>query len=153
MTESYTLFLNTQNPKNIASINSLNECTFGINWQSFLPTKYQKYEVRVRYCRNQTAGGSLIPLYSVACYLGSRFSIDQSGAVNSILATFPYKSYMTDNSNGSRSIFETSIFESTITTIDYPADNYITLKLLNGTTSTSFLNNTMLVFLNFTPIK
>jgi ethanolamine utilization protein EutA (predicted chaperonin) len=153
MTESYTLFLNTGNARNRVNVNSLNECTFNINWQSFLPTKYQKYEVRVTYFRNQTQVGVLTAQYSVNCFLGSKYSVDQTNNTTSLLSVFNTKTFMVDNSGTVRSSYSTPLYENVVTTIDYPTDNNITIIVSSGGVSNTFLNLTSLVFLNFTPIK
>jgi hypothetical protein len=152
MSESYTLFLNMQNPRNVNSTTY----TYYVNWQAFLPEKYCKYRVNFVHVRNQTQNG-IVGAQGVirATALRTAYATEQSyGGSLGLLGTYNPVTYMTDNVGNIRTVFSTKPWDNTPTVVNYPANNYMTVTVENNVyVNNTFLAGSALVWLTFTPIK
>jgi hypothetical protein len=153
MSESYTLFLNIGNPRNVTDANTY---TYYVNWEAFLPKKYSKYAVNFSHQRNQTQSGVVSSVGFIrATALRSTYTTDPNyaGSFGLLGAYLPY-TYMTDNVGNIRTAFYTKPWDNIPTLVNYPTNNYMSVTI----ESTAYVNNTFLagsalVFLTFTPIK
>jgi hypothetical protein len=152
MSETYRLFLNIQNPKNVVDANAY---TYYINWQSFLPEKYKKYQVNFSHHRNQTQNGSVISNGVIrASSLRTTTSQEQNYSGSNILGSYIPNTFMTDNVGNVRTFFSTKHWDNVPKLLNYPIENYMSVTI----ESVAYVNNTFLagsalLFLNFTPIK
>ena len=153
MSESYTLFLNTQNPVNYTNLDPVQgvcDVQFYINWNAFLPKEHNKFEVTATL---KTITSTVN--FSATCYIdlsfGSGTSYDQSMSQRSISISLNAGSYST-GAGTTRQFFDTIKNAKGYLAINRPTDNYlrVSIKNSNGTIATGFVNFTLR--LKFTPI-
>ena len=154
MSESYCLFLNTDSNVNVVNTNGGQYKTFYVNWESFLPTKYEFYKVSWSFGANETYDGSRDYLFTFGMNFGTPYNNNQVYGGTEIMGSSGLITYTTTSSGtgGSRRVQASRPYENMSTTIQYPKNNFLDFKLYNnGNLVTG--SNRMLVFLTFRPIK
>jgi len=148
MTKSFTLFLNTANPKNYRQINSTAIVEFYIDWNSFLPQEYTKFDVTTSL-KSQASTAT----YGAVCRLSANFSgnsYDQTGTQNSFFLTLTPKSYYT-SAIATKNYFESTPTEFGHCTINRPTNNYLVITInAFGGLAAGFPG--YILFMKFTPI-
>jgi hypothetical protein len=153
--ETYNLILNTTNATNIINDiqNNKVEVVFNVNWESLLPKKYSKYNVRFQFFTEKfdvpIVGGNLIlpEKYIISSNFQSK-AVLQNNSNKCFLGTT--KSTLNDLETLSR--IEAEIKDNFPVSIHRPTE-FLTIQIynVNGTLAGQIPHNYTII-LNFSPI-
>lgn len=153
MSESYTLFLNTQNPINFTSISGTSNVQFYVDWNSFLPYEYKKFNVTATL-KSITSTVGFSALVYVDLNFGSGTSFNQSTSQSSISISLNANSYSVGGAT--RNSYDTVKNSKGEFQINRPTDNNLNIKIINsgsavGTIAAGFPHFTLK--LKFKPVE
>ena len=150
MSEEYTLILNSQSTtSNLISNANLYACIYNINWQDFLPQKYQKYACKFTF---QSIPATILPANALVGQININFGktnvFDGQSMITTIGAIYP--TYL----SGNILTYNGNTNNNNEFTLTYPTNNQITVNLNTLTPATALANipNYNLI-LTFRPIE
>jgi hypothetical protein len=155
MSKTYTLLLNSANAVNKTGTG--NDCTYYVNWASFLPKEVKKFDVSYSFksTLTSTLQSSVLLL---SANIGNQTTFDQTYSQTPILCA------LTPYSNPGATIY--FFYESKVTDecgfmIGYPQNNFLNIRILavapdangNYSLASSFTGMTYILQLCFTEIE
>lgn len=155
MSESYTLLLNSLNPKNQQNFDSANgdyNITYYINWASFLPQEYKRFRVisslkSATSTSLQFSGQTLIKLSLVSSFQ----NFDQTWNTIGVIGTINPKS-STIGATTQMFYFDSDYLTINDFIMDYPKDNFLNVLMASQGLTGNIKFPDYLLKLKFIPI-